>query len=256
MSTTKFQRQARTTRRVRSSYGQALAEGAAIMVIMVPLVALLILFLINSYFISTHNIKIQSIASSAARMAVSEKWWLGMTRTDYSTAGEDNARQAIYSQLGFLGLTCKAPPVFTYKHDVMLRLKNITVVRVDFDVTPKLAKGFFFPSFLTLHASGVSSDAEHAVTRHGQIFLEAIDPATGQGIGIRVPAYNATVGMNTSAHPLWLRAGRSAGKFPVAYLQIQANTDGSVINRQKDFTDEEGNVTNEVTVPTPWPDSP
>lgn len=223
------------------------------LVIMVPLVALLIIFLLNVYYLSTFNIKIQSVAQVGASMAVADKWWLGMTRTDFSVAAEQNARDAIYGQLAVLGLTCKAPPVFTYNRDVMLRKKETTIVRVDFDVQPKLGPGVFFPSWVTLHARGVSSDAEHAVTRHGQIFFEAIDPVTRQGVGIRIPAYNATVGRETPAHPQWLHAGRSAGKYPVAYLRIQGNTDGSHFVRQQDMSDDNFNCTTLVTDGGAWP---
>lgn len=240
----------------RSERGQGIAEGAACMVVMVPVVGLLILLLLNTYFVATYNIKLQSIALNGARLVTSDEWWLGMTRTDYSQAAEDNARQAINGQLAILGLSCKTPPVFTYTEGVALRKKKITVVRVDFDVTPKLVRGFFFPSVLTLHASGVSSNANHAVTRHGQIFLEAIDPVTHSGIGIRIPAYNATVGMNTPANPVWLRAGRSAGKFPVAYLQVKASSEGSTLNRMEDDSDDNGKVTTESTPTMDWPNHP
>lgn len=239
----------------RGCRGAAIAEGAAILVIMVPLVAFLIVFLLDVYYLSTFNIKIQSVAQSGARMAVADKWWLGMTRTDFSVAAEQNARDAIYGQLAVLGLTCKAPPVFTYNRGVMLRKKDTTIVRVDFDVQPKLGHGVLFPSWVTLHARGVSSDAEHAVTKHGQIFFEAIDPNSHQGVGIRIPAYNATVGRETPAHPLWLHAGRSAGKYPVAYLRIQGNTDGSTFIRQQDVADENFNCTTLVTPAGAWPSS-
>src|SRR4051812_22173293 len=91
----------------RRTRGQAIAESAAIMVVMVPVVALLVLLLLNTYFVATYNIKLQSIALNGARLVFADQWWLGMTRTDYSKAAEDNARQAINGQLAILGLTCK-----------------------------------------------------------------------------------------------------------------------------------------------------
>jgi hypothetical protein len=230
-------------RQNRQAHGQALTEGAAMLVVMVPIVALLILFLLNTYFVTTYNLKVQAIAFRAARQLSADKWWLGMQRTDYSKAAEDNARETINAELGLLGLRCKSPAVFAYRSGVMLRKKDTTIVRVDFDVDGlKAVKGFFFTPGMTLHASGISSDAEHAVTRHGQVLLQAVDPVSGQGIGIRIPAYNATVGNSKFAHPTWLRAGRSAGTYPVAYLRVKAKMEGCLINKKQDFATPDGNV--------------
>ncbi len=233
-----------------------MVEGSAMLVVMVPIVVLLILCLLNTYFVTTYNLQVQAIAAGAARQVMSDKWWLGMTRTDYSVAAEANAADTIREKLAVLGLKLKGEPRFTYSDPrfAMLRKKDITIVRVEFDVDGvKIAKGSFFVPGLTLHGCGVSSDAEHCVTRHGQALLQFRDPQNGWGVGIRVPAYNATIGRSTPAHPDWLRCGKSSGDYPVAYLRVKCPTTGSTLNRSEDVRMPDGTVdTRIVQGPIPW----
>jgi hypothetical protein len=232
MRTTPCARQAYC--RTRSTKGQALVEGASMLVVMTIVIALLLLGLLNTYILGAYNLKMQPIAASAARRVAACKWWLGMIRPEYNQReAEIDAEQALNGELKSVGLPEANNVKFSYS-TVMLRKKLTTIVRVDFDVNKvKIAQGLFFPSFITLHASGVSSDAEHAVTRHGQATIHAQDPSDpASQRAIRVPVYNATVGLNRAAHPRWLRADRGTGTYPVAYLRLDCDSEGSRINKQ------------------------
>lgn len=254
---TRTHRFGRTGGDYRSTRGGVIVEGAAMLTVMVPVLVLLILCLINTYFVTSYNLKLQAIAASGAREVMANRWWLGMTRTDYSNAAEQNTSYHIDEQLRAIGLKLKGHPTYTYTlpGQVKLRRKAITVVRVDFEVDGlKIAKGGFMVPGMSLHATGVSSDSEHAVTRNGQAFIAFRDPETQFGVGIRVPIYNATNGHGQPAQQHLLRMGRSAGTYPVAYLRVEVPHAGH-ITRVEDITDAANNVTTtETGRQFAWPD--
>ena len=204
--------------------------------VMTMVLALLFLLILNTYFISENNVKLQFAASHAARRISNAKWWLGMERPDYNARlAEKDAKQALDNELHALGLSSASNFTASYSN-VMLRRKKITIVRIDFDVDGlQLCRGLCFDGASTLHGNGIASDADHAVTPHGRALILADDPSTGARHGIRVPVYNATNGDSTAAHPTYLRAGVSAGKYPVANLTVQCNTAGSKIARFMDL---------------------
>lgn len=233
--------------------GQAIAEGAAIFVVMAMVAAFLLFCLINTYLICAYNMRLQTVAAEGARRIVAQKWWLGMQRPEYNLEqAKRDAERTVNLELKAMGLPQASN--FSYKSStVFLRKKLTTVLRMDFDVSGlKIAQGLFFPPFLTLHASGVSSDAEHAVTRHGQGFI-VVENSAGIQRGIRMPIYNATIGQNTAAHDRWLKASDEAiGDYPSAYLRVQCDSDG-YINKQQDNKDEKGS---EITDGAAWDSLP
>ncbi len=216
----------------RSQCGQALVEGTVMLSVMTTVLAMLFLLVLNTYFISESNVKLQFAASHAAKRISDAKWWLGMERPDYhQESAESDAKLALDNELHALGLPSASNFTASYS-SVMLRQKSVTIVRIDFDVDGlQLCSGLCFSGAAKLHGNGIASDADHAVTPHGRALILAEDPNTGVRHGIRVPVYNATNGNDTPAHPTFLNAGISAGKYPVANLSIQCNTAGSRIAR-------------------------
>jgi hypothetical protein len=239
-------------RKMRASRGQAIVEGTAMLVVLTSVVAVLIACIVSTYVIGMYNLRLQAIAADGARQVAAYKWWLGMERPEYDqAAAEHDAQEAINGQLQALGMPLGSNWKFAYSQ-VLLRKKETTVVRLDFDVRGvRIGPGLFFPGLLTLHASGVSSDAEHAVTRHGQVTFHAEDPGNpNRQRAVRIPVYNATIGDSTPAHPEWLRAGPSAvGDYPTAYIRLECKTNGSALNKQQ--LNAMGNAA-EITDRYPW----
>lgn len=204
---------------------------------MTLLVMLLLFGLLQTYYLGNYNLKLQYAASTAARRVCANKWWLGVERPDWEAdqpQAEAAATQAINAELAGMGLSKVSKVTFTYSNS-LLRRKEITLARVEFDVDVlKMPRAGFLPGKITLHAIGVSSDAEHAITKHGQAFMHVTDPNTKMERGIRIPAYNATVGEETPAHPTWLNAGKAVPNYPLAYLQLKCKTDGSELTKQKE----------------------
>ena len=161
-----------------------------------------------------------------------------MQRPEYNERlAEQDAEQALNTELKALGLNTASNFRVAYTRNVMLREKQITIARVDFDMENlQNAKGAIFLPGFRLHACGVASDAEHAVTRHGQALLlvkDPNDPNLNNQRGIRVPVYNATIGLSTPAHPSWLVAGPSIGPTPTAHLVLNCSSAGSKIQKAK-----------------------
>ena len=176
-----------------------------------------------------------------------------MQRPEYNERlAEEDAKQSLNNELKALGLNAASNFKVSYTRNVMLREKQTTIARVDFDMDNlQNAKGAIFLPGFRLHASGVASDAEHAVTRHGQALLlvkDPNDPNLNNQRGIRVPVYNATIGQSTPAHPTWMVAGPSIGPTPAAHLVLNCSSAGSMIQKAKQV----GNKTLITQGPINW----
>lgn len=236
MVTTQRKSGNKASKPVRTDRGQALVEGTVMLGVMIVFVVLLLLVLINTYQLSNYNYRLQAIATEAARKVSADKWWLGMERPEYNyTQSCREAEEIAKEELVKNGLVSQSADIspFTWSTSfAQLRGKRVTIVKVAFNLNKaKIISGGFFPSAVKLQASGIASDAEHAVTKHGVALIHADDGA-GNQTAIRVPVYNATIGNNTPAHSGWMNAGDAAvGDAPHAYLRMECSSAGSTLQR-------------------------
>lgn len=243
----------RKTIQIRSQRGQAAIEGTAIIFVMTMLVVGVLLLLVNTSLMGSYNYRLNAIASDGARQFTAGMWFLGMKRPNFDLNGSVAAAHGASKRLseGAIGdvkvLITEEIKAMGWAKATVSNLKiepktelvaghEVTIVQVDFDVNNlEVLAGGLFPSTVTLHASGISSDAQYAVDRHGMALLHTVypDPLNPQVMierAIRVPIYNATIGQNTPASrdPKWLQAGDSIGNSPTVEIALSCANGGEL----------------------------
>jgi hypothetical protein len=253
-------RTAKKTRRIskRTAKGQAIVEGTVMLAVLIGFVAVILFLLANTSLMSSYNYRINAVAAEGARQYVAGMWWLGMKRpffqTDLAKVDVDKLAKAEIAQMGLLNAEVVGD-VKVKTHRQKVKDKEITIVQVDFDVKGlEILTAGIFPKEVTMHASGIATDAEYAVEKHGMALLhtsypDPLNPQVNIERAIRVPVYNATVGYNTPASndPRWLRAGDSIGHYPVVELTLYCPSSG---NLQMQRTPAEN--TTEILERKPW----
>lgn len=221
--------------RLRTSTGQAMAGGAAMMVMISILGAGMMMLLANLAILSNDYNQLQGIASEAARQVASSRLCFGMERPEWRRGkAEGIAIQALTAELDVLGYKLNGNPEFSYRMATIHRNGTgndiptmIVECNMSISPTPSLssAKGLFF--LCPPRVSGISSDSENAVRRHAMALVMFIDP-TNPNIkrGIRVPVYNYTRINNMSSRPNMIKGGRSVGHFPNGTLRVWAPVQG------------------------------
>lgn len=193
------------------------------MVVMSMIFVGLLLLLLNTAALMNDSCKLQGIASEAAGLIAAKRWFLGMERKEWNRAqARKEAEQSVTESLAAMGLP--APSNFHVDEftSSTVRKTPIMVTRVSFDVAGvKIASGGFLPEAVFLHVAGTASDSEHAANKHAMALILAVDPNNPRiRRGIRVPIYNATNGQGVPLNGGLLKAGRSAGSFPEATLNL------------------------------------
>lgn len=242
----------------RSSSGQAIAEGAVGLGLITVSAAFLLLFMVQTYGSTNQNYRLLQLASSAAERITAAKWWMGMQDPNFEAPKPDGsdgpsrvARDELNARLAALHMgECKNFAVTTKQ--IWLQKKLTTIVRVDFDVNASVP---LLGVPVKLHATGLASDAEHAITSHGYALVHAVgsvhpNSPTGES-GLRIPVYNCTVGHNTAAHPNWMKCGTFTGTVPTAYLRLEVPSYGQLSRRILDKTSTDPNAL-ERTDLYPW----
>lgn len=193
------------------------------MVVMSMIFFGLLLVLLNTAAIANNSSKIQGIASEAAGLIAAKKWFLGMERKEWNKEqARKEAEESVTKSLAAIGL----PPPSKFDVKFMngtVRNTSIVVTRVSFDVSGlQIVSGGILGNVVpSLHISGTATDSEHAVTKHAMALILAVDPSNPRiRRGIRVPIYNATNGQGQPLNGSVLKAGRSAGSFPEAMLNL------------------------------------
>jgi hypothetical protein len=245
------------TRRItvfRSAQAQAILEGACILPILILFSVLLCFLLLNTSIVGSYNYRLNAIATEGARQYCAGRWWAGMERfqgtDEESNFDEEGAKNDVKT------LIAEEVKAMGYADAVVSNLQltprkalfdgqDYTIMAVSFDVSGlPVFSGGFFPSKISLHASGIASDAEHATAKHGQALIHVVDPedSTKQR-GVRVPVLNATIGNNLPADPsqtdAWLKAGQTLGTPPIVTMNIYCENFG-LLSMQG--TDKEGNT--------------
>jgi hypothetical protein len=232
------------TQQQRKFSGQAIVEGAALMVVLVPLVVILTFMLVNASIVGTYAYRLNAIASESSRQYNAGKWWLGMERTGFNVpAAQQDVKDLVNAEIAASGWPEAKADNFQFDYTAgMMNNQPITVLRVSFDVSGlKVLSAGVFPSTVKIHATGISSDAEYAVARHGMVVIHTVGGKSQRAI--RIPAYNATIGRDTPAHPdfHWLHAGPSIGTSPVINFNIKCDSSG-VLNIQDTTADGRSHV--------------
>ena len=205
---------------------------------MAIMAALLLLLIANTSVLGSYSYKLNAVAAEGARQYTAGIWWLGMKRPNFN---EQKAAVDVYilvtKLIESMGLqNAKVENLQVIPRHKMVMGRDITVVEVSFDASGlELVAGGLFPKVVRLHASGVSSDAEFAIPKHGMALLHSVypDPLNPQvniERAIRVPIYNATVGKNTpaSSDPSIMHAGDSVDRFPQLTINLICPNSGEL----------------------------
>lgn len=212
-----------STKTARSQRGQLIIGGTAMMVLMSMIFFGLLLVLLNTAAISNNSSKLQGIASEAAGLIAAKKWFLGMERKEWDQVkAESEAQESVTKSLAAIGL----PPPSQFRVKFIrgtVRDTQVVVTKVSFNVSGlQIVSGGILGNVVpSIHISGLATDSEHAVTKHAMALILAVDPSNPRiRRGIRVPIYNATNGQGQPLNGTVLKAGRSAGSFPEAMLNL------------------------------------
>ena len=177
---------ANSRKKSRSASGQAIAEGAAILVMFTMIFIGCLLLFLNTYLTSSYQSKLQLAATLAAQSVEAQKYWLGALRPDYNPqAAADNAQAVANNVLKILGM----PPVdkFQVSSVPTNNSTSITSVELSLNQIPLLA-GWTLP--VPLSATSAWSTSETNVFLGVQ--LQFYDPTTSsnsQAKTVTVPAY-------------------------------------------------------------------
>ncbi len=167
----------------RRQKGQAIAEGAAFLLILIPLmiglVFLTLFIVINGYY----HVILAQVADSGARSAVNQRYWLGAQRPDYDAAATGGNVQTLISSLW---KTIGLPGTITSTVDV----SSPTIVTVSVYVTgAPIPTCGFLPAGLQLAAT--SAEPYNIDRPTGVLGFTVADPTNGNGNALYLPAYGA-----------------------------------------------------------------
>lgn len=183
----------------RNGRGAAIAEGAAISVLVTMLAVALLLLLLNTAIVGGYSYKLLVVANETAKQINASKYWLGMPRDDFNQEeAEANGREFANALLGTF-LLPNASSFSVTENRVRFGGIETPVTRVELTVLGlKTVGGVFGPIGLT--ATGISSEnsvppyATAVFTLHDTI----VDPLTSRpvaadrrGRAVEVPAYAA-----------------------------------------------------------------
>ncbi len=166
--------------------GQAIAEGAAFLVILLPIM-LAVLFLtlyigISSYY---HVVLVQ-VADAGARSAVNERYWIGAQRPDYDPKKAGTKIMALVTNLWTqTGLPGTVDPTMSA---VDLTSTDTVTVTLSVNNVPIPSGGFLSP-ILALQAKAV--EPYNIESAFGVLGISAWDPTSTNGMGIYVPCFGA-----------------------------------------------------------------
>lgn len=193
--------------------GQAIAEGAVMLSILIFAGVLLLLFLVNATVMATYTLKVNAVATETARSIGAHEYWLGMKRPDYDPAETTrNARQLADAMLDNFGLPHTTS--FAVREDqVNIGSNTEMVTRVDMTISGvRISGGGIFPPFITLHATGIGYD--NAVPPYATMALSFTDPE-------RVAAQNgSTVGSKGVLFPIYF--AKNTGDGPGANPNVSS----------------------------------
>jgi hypothetical protein len=183
---------------MRRKSGQALAEGAAFLVILMMVVTGCLMTLLNLSVVMSEQQKIQVAATQAAQYIMGRRYWLGAMRTDYNEEQTANAARAVADGvLEALGL----PASSSFSATDMPVQNGITVTTVTLGVSGlPLLNGARLP--IALSASSASTTSQDITQGWRAVSIQCADPNNPQDQTqwrtAVVPCYNYLLGSTTS----------------------------------------------------------
>jgi hypothetical protein len=182
----------------RGASGQGLAEGAAILVLLMAIFIGCLSLLLNLSVVMSEQQKIQVAATQAAQYIMGRRYWLGAMRTDYDAAeAATTARSIADSVLQSLHL----PPSSSFSANDEPAENGITVTTVTIGVTGlPLMNGASLP--IQLCASSASTTSQDITQGWRAISIQCADPNNPQDQTqwrtAMVPCYNYLIGSTNS----------------------------------------------------------
>ena len=193
---------------VRRQSGQALAEGAAFLVILMMVIVGSLTLFVNVNIVMSEQQKIQVAATQAAQYIIGKRYWLGATRTDYNAdATAETARAVADGVLDALGL----PLSSSFSATDLPAQNGVIVTTVTLSVSGlPLLNGARLP--IPLAASSASTTSQDITQGWRAVSIQCADPNNPQDQTqwrtAVVPCYNYLNGSNASTNS------------PVTYSQV------------------------------------
>lgn len=157
--------------------------------LMVFVFVLLIMFSLNVYFALRYSADLKLVANEAAKVALTNKYWLGMERPDYNPENAAAKAQSIASNLaGRLGL----PPVKISLEDDETDDGDIIQVTAKCNGLPlPYSPKAVFPTGLSLSAVGIAVQPQGSVYAAIDVNARASDNAKDKNVydTVRFPVY-------------------------------------------------------------------
>jgi hypothetical protein len=230
-----------TRSRVRKASGQGLAEGAAILVLLMAVFVGCLTLLFNISVVMSEQQKMQVAATQAAQYIMGKRYWLGAKRTDYDAAETSTTAQSIAdSVLQSLHL----PPCSSFYANDEAVENGITVTTVTLGVTGlPLMNGASLP--IQLSASSAATTSQDITQGWRVVSIQCADPNNPQDQTqwrtAMVPCYNYLIGATNSQ------------SSPVPYSQLMGpSTVGSVTVIRSDSGPCNIASNGQTTAPTTW----
>ncbi len=199
----------------RNKQGQAIIEGACILVVLTAVFVSLLMFGINVYAALTYQTKLDTVAREAVSVIRENKYWIGVKRLDYKKEiAEEKARQMADEVCKRLGLPKIAN--FSLEEDPTPAgdILQLTVSINKFPLPFGGVKGLF-PKFLQLTSTGVSTIPKTTVYAITGMACRDMNDPQGRSIQTYVPAlgYNYITNTPTGAVPAGPVAGLPAMNY-------------------------------------------
>ena len=186
MARINYRRAASSPARVRRQDGQALAEGAAALVVITSVVVLLIMFMVNLYNVISCRTMLEVVASEAAKVYEGNEYFLGMQRQDFSTTSASTSASNVATALATeLGLPTLSSVTFS-EQSTSDGSGYITC-----EITTSLPLPFVgavFPNLVSMDVKGVSAAGGMAVHPPAVVNFSARD-SSNVLVGCQLPAY-------------------------------------------------------------------
>lgn len=166
----------------RRQKGQAIIEGAAFLVAVIPLMVAFVLLTLFIGMFSYYHLATLQVADAGARSAVDDRYWLGVERPDYSagktTQRVQDAVTSLWHKVGLPG---------TVSTTVDLDDPNTVVVTVTANSVP-LPSGGFLPPTLSLQSKAAQP---YNIDRPTGIIGLSNTYGTKGSMGIYIPTWGS-----------------------------------------------------------------
>ncbi len=204
----------KSSRQYRNSHGQALAEGAAALILLTAIIVGGVLLILGTGTLAYYKIKLATVTSAVAKVAVDGRYWLGAQRPDFNaTTVQNNATTLATDLLGKAGFPSQVISSATVTVDFASD-PNAAIVTIAVSYLP-IVSGGILPSV----ASMQDTEAEPYILNRPIGVLRAgyqnMSGGTSDVVaGVNVPCYGTDVSSSILAGPS-AYPDKSLFNFPV-----------------------------------------